>query len=112
MQGSCSPVQTLCWSRPSCWSLPSAPGAPGDGSHHPSTFVSPTDCRELLLQAAVPLLQDLVEKGEEEEACIELLSSILEVLYQAQKVNPIPSAPPFPLQSSPCSDLKNPFEKG
>ncbi|XP_062488155.1 dedicator of cytokinesis protein 2-like isoform X2 [Pezoporus occidentalis] len=42
-------------------------------------------CRELLLQAAVPLLQDLVAKGEEEEACIELLSSILEVLYEAQK---------------------------
>ncbi|NXD71584.1 DOCK2 protein, partial [Eolophus roseicapillus] len=56
--------------------------------------------------AAVPLLQDLVEKGEEEEACIELLSSILEVLYQAQKVNPVPPAPPFPLQSSPSVQVK------
>ncbi|KAM9027370.1 dedicator of cytokinesis protein 2-like isoform 2-T2 [Ara ararauna] len=51
---------------------------------HSKAFQS-YECRELLLQAAVPLLQDLVEKGEEEEACIELLSSILEVLYEAQK---------------------------
>ncbi|NXW47330.1 DOCK2 protein, partial [Nyctiprogne leucopyga] len=34
---------------------------------------------------AVPILQDLIEKGEEEDACIELLSNILEVLYKAQK---------------------------
>ncbi|XP_033920545.1 dedicator of cytokinesis protein 2-like [Melopsittacus undulatus] len=51
---------------------------------HSKAFQS-YECRQLLLQVAVPLLQDLVEKGEEEEACIELLSSILEVLYQAQK---------------------------
>ncbi|GAB0187844.1 dedicator of cytokinesis protein 2-like [Grus japonensis] len=44
------------------------------------------ECRELLLQTAVPILQELIEKGEEEDACIELLSNILEVLYKAQKV--------------------------
>ncbi|NXX18316.1 DOCK2 protein, partial [Podargus strigoides] len=36
---------------------------------------------------AVPILQGLIESGEEEDACIELLSNILEVLYKAQKVN-------------------------
>ncbi|KAI6069802.1 Dedicator of cytokinesis protein 2-like protein [Aix galericulata] len=44
------------------------------------------ECRELLLHTAVPILQELIEKGEEEDACIELLSNILEVLYKAQKV--------------------------
>ncbi|KFW85434.1 Dedicator of cytokinesis protein 2, partial [Manacus vitellinus] len=44
------------------------------------------ECRELVLQAALPILQELIQAGEEEDACIELLSSILEVLYQAQKV--------------------------
>lgn len=39
-----------------------------------------------MLQAALPILQELIQAGEEEDACIELLSSILEVLYQAQKV--------------------------
>ncbi|NWT57803.1 DOCK2 protein, partial [Erythrocercus mccallii] len=34
---------------------------------------------------ALPILQELIRAGEEEESCIELLSSILEVLYQAQK---------------------------
>eukprot|EP00075_Anas_platyrhynchos_P022460 XP_027311713.1 dedicator of cytokinesis protein 2-like [Anas platyrhynchos] len=43
------------------------------------------ECRELLLHTAVPILQELIEKGEEEDACIELLSNILEVLYKAQK---------------------------
>lgn len=37
---------------------------------------------------AVPVLQDLIERGEEEDACVELLSTILEVLYAAQKVAP------------------------
>ncbi|XP_050566552.1 dedicator of cytokinesis protein 2-like [Cygnus atratus] len=44
------------------------------------------ECRELLLRTTVPILQELIEKGEEEDACIELLSNILEVLYKAQKV--------------------------
>ncbi|KAJ7422885.1 dedicator of cytokinesis protein 2-like protein [Pitangus sulphuratus] len=44
------------------------------------------ECRELVLQAALPILRELIQAGEEEDACIELLSSILEVLYQAQKV--------------------------
>ncbi|NWT06378.1 DOCK2 protein, partial [Mionectes macconnelli] len=35
--------------------------------------------------AALPILRELIQAGEEEDACIELLSSILEVLYQAQK---------------------------
>ncbi|NXF13127.1 DOCK2 protein, partial [Smithornis capensis] len=35
--------------------------------------------------AALPILRELIQGGEEEDACIELLSSILEVLYQAQK---------------------------
>ncbi|XP_015705676.1 dedicator of cytokinesis protein 2-like [Coturnix japonica] len=43
------------------------------------------ECRDLLLRMAVPLLQDLIERGEEEDACVELLSTILEVLYVAQK---------------------------
>ncbi|NXP51476.1 DOCK2 protein, partial [Heliornis fulica] len=33
----------------------------------------------------VPILQELIQSGEEEDACIELLSNILEVLYKAQK---------------------------
>ncbi|NXJ99781.1 DOCK2 protein, partial [Corythaixoides concolor] len=45
---------------------------------------------------AVPILRELIEKGEEEDACIDLLSTILEVLYQAQKVNPVSLLPPFP----------------
>ncbi|XP_064360000.1 dedicator of cytokinesis protein 2-like [Dromaius novaehollandiae] len=43
------------------------------------------ECRETLLQTAVPILRELIEKGEEEDACIELLSNVLEVLYRAQK---------------------------
>ncbi|XP_040525641.1 dedicator of cytokinesis protein 2-like isoform X2 [Gallus gallus] len=43
------------------------------------------ECRDLLLRMAVPVLQDLIERGEEEDACVELLSTILEVLYMAQK---------------------------
>lgn len=49
---------------------------------------------------AVPILQELIEKGEEEDACIELLSNILEVLYKAQKVNPVFSAASFSLSSN------------
>uniref|UniRef100_A0A8C3U446 Dedicator of cytokinesis 2 n=1 Tax=Catharus ustulatus TaxID=91951 RepID=A0A8C3U446_CATUS len=49
--------------------------------------LSPPECRELVLEVALPILQELIQAGEEEDACIELLSSILEVLYQAQKVN-------------------------
>lgn len=71
------------------------------GTHQPHASLSaPTECRELLLQTTVPILQDLIEKGEEEDACIELLSNILEVLYKAQKVNPIFSAASFPLSSN------------
>ncbi|KGM00242.1 Dedicator of cytokinesis protein 2, partial [Charadrius vociferus] len=51
-----------------------------------STIFQSYECRELLLQTTVPILQELIEKGEEEDACIELLSNILEVLYKAQKV--------------------------
>ncbi|XP_069712798.1 dedicator of cytokinesis protein 2-like isoform X2 [Phaenicophaeus curvirostris] len=43
------------------------------------------ECRELLLQTVVPTLQELIQRGEEEDACIEVLSNILEVLYTAQK---------------------------
>ncbi|XP_068800109.1 dedicator of cytokinesis protein 2-like isoform X3 [Struthio camelus] len=43
------------------------------------------ECREMLLHTAVSVLQELIERGEEEDACIELLSNILEVLYKAQK---------------------------
>ncbi|NXD17752.1 DOCK2 protein, partial [Nothocercus nigrocapillus] len=35
---------------------------------------------------AVPILQELIERGEEEDACIALLSNILEVLYKTHKV--------------------------
>uniref|UniRef100_A0A8C2TA25 Dedicator of cytokinesis protein 2-like n=1 Tax=Coturnix japonica TaxID=93934 RepID=A0A8C2TA25_COTJA len=59
------------------------------GAHsQPHTSTCPTECRDLLLRMAVPLLQDLIERGEEEDACVELLSTILEVLYVAQKVPP------------------------
>ncbi|NXW23766.1 DOCK2 protein, partial [Circaetus pectoralis] len=61
---------------------------------------------------AVPILQELIEKGEEEDACIELLSNILEVLYKAQKVNPVFSAASFPLSSNHLgSDLTKPVKK-
>uniref|UniRef100_A0A803XS31 Dedicator of cytokinesis 2 n=1 Tax=Meleagris gallopavo TaxID=9103 RepID=A0A803XS31_MELGA len=54
----------------------------------------PAECRDLLLRMAVPVLQDLIGRGEEEDACVELLSTILEVLYTAQKVPPSCSAAP------------------
>ncbi|NXW07367.1 DOCK2 protein, partial [Fregetta grallaria] len=61
---------------------------------------------------AVPILQDLIEKGEEEDACIELLSNILEVLYKAQKVNPVFSAASFSLSSNRIgNDLTKPVKK-
>lgn len=72
----------------------SSPGGRGKGwgatrGTIPSSLCPPVppECRELVLQAALPILQELIQAGEEEDACIELLSSILEVLYQAQKVN-------------------------
>lgn len=106
--------QALCWSRPSCWSL-SCLVFSGAGvvlaptSPVPPCLSAPTECRELLLQTAVPILQELIEKGEEEDACIELLSNILEVLYKAQKVNPVFSAASFSLSSSHLgSDLTKP----
>uniref|UniRef100_A0A8C3KG42 Dedicator of cytokinesis protein 2 n=1 Tax=Calidris pygmaea TaxID=425635 RepID=A0A8C3KG42_9CHAR len=78
--------------------LPSRGGA---GAHQPRASLSaPTECRELLLQTAVPILQELIEKGEEEDASIELLSNILEVLYKTQKVNPIFSAVSFFLSNN------------
>uniref|UniRef100_A0A8D0LA23 Dedicator of cytokinesis TPR repeats region domain-containing protein n=1 Tax=Sphenodon punctatus TaxID=8508 RepID=A0A8D0LA23_SPHPU len=43
------------------------------------------ESREMLLQTAVPILQELIGKGEEEEASLDLLSNILEVLYKTQK---------------------------
>uniref|UniRef100_A0A803VZ75 Dedicator of cytokinesis 2 n=1 Tax=Ficedula albicollis TaxID=59894 RepID=A0A803VZ75_FICAL len=69
--------------------LPHAHGGSTDGGQFPHACapLSPPACRELVLQVALPVLQELIQAGEEEDACIELLSSILEVLYQAQKVN-------------------------
>lgn len=68
------------------------------GAHcRPHTSTCPTECRDLLLRMAVPVLQDLIERGEEEDACVELLSTILEVLYMAQKVLPRCSAGPCSL---------------
>ncbi|NXL99356.1 DOCK2 protein, partial [Tyrannus savana] len=50
----------------------------------------------------LPILRELIQAGEEEDACIELLSSILEVLYQAQKLGCAPqlghALTPLPLQ--------------
>uniref|UniRef100_A0A8D0F1Q2 Dedicator of cytokinesis 2 n=1 Tax=Strix occidentalis caurina TaxID=311401 RepID=A0A8D0F1Q2_STROC len=67
-------------------------------THQPGASLSaPTECRELLLQTAVPILQELIEKGEEEDACIELLSNILEVLYKAQKPRPRSAQGKLPL---------------
>ncbi|XP_059577139.1 dedicator of cytokinesis protein 2 [Alligator mississippiensis] len=43
------------------------------------------ECRELLLHTAVPILEEMIKMGEEEEACIDLLSNTLEVLYKAEK---------------------------
>lgn len=79
--------------------LPRYFGSLGAGVRTPPALrpLLPTECRELLLHTAVPILQELIEKGEEEDACIELLSNILEVLYKAQKVKPGFSAgPPSP----------------
>lgn len=89
-------------------SIPLVPSLPGPllcwgdaGARQPHASLSaPTECRELLLQTAVPILQELIEKGEEEDACIELLSNILEVLYKARKVNPVFSAASFSLSSN------------
>uniref|UniRef100_A0A8C3LWF5 DOCKER domain-containing protein n=1 Tax=Chrysolophus pictus TaxID=9089 RepID=A0A8C3LWF5_CHRPC len=68
------------------------------GAHcQPHSSTCPTECRDLLLRMAVPVLQDLIERGEEEDACVELLSTILEVLYTAQKVLPSCSAAPCSL---------------
>ncbi|XP_055487185.1 dedicator of cytokinesis protein 2-like [Leucoraja erinacea] len=39
------------------------------------------ECRDILLSVMTTTLMELIHKGEEEEACVELLSSILEVLY-------------------------------
>ncbi|XP_078264532.1 dedicator of cytokinesis protein 2-like [Rhinoraja longicauda] len=39
------------------------------------------ECRAILLPPMTTVLKELIQKGEEEEACVELLSSILEVLY-------------------------------
>uniref|UniRef100_U3IB98 C2 DOCK-type domain-containing protein n=1 Tax=Anas platyrhynchos platyrhynchos TaxID=8840 RepID=U3IB98_ANAPP len=77
--------------------LPRYFGSLGAGMRTPPALrpLLPTECRELLLHTAVPILQELIEKGEEEDACIELLSNILEVLYKAQKVKPGFSAGPF-----------------
>uniref|UniRef100_A0A8C4V3W1 Dedicator of cytokinesis 2 n=1 Tax=Falco tinnunculus TaxID=100819 RepID=A0A8C4V3W1_FALTI len=96
--------QALCWSHPSCWSLSwwvlsSAGAVPAPTSFVPPCL-APPECRELLLQMAVPILQELIEKGEEEGACIELLSNILEVLYKAQKVNTVFSAASVSLSSN------------
>uniref|UniRef100_A0A8C8AQA0 Dedicator of cytokinesis 2 n=1 Tax=Otus sunia TaxID=257818 RepID=A0A8C8AQA0_9STRI len=67
-------------------SLSTSTHQPCASTHQPCASLSaPTECRELLLQTVVPILQELIEKGEEEDACIELLSNILEVLYKAQK---------------------------
>lgn len=57
-----------------------------------------TECRELLLHTAVPILEEMIKMGEEEEACIDLLSNTLEVLYKAEKVDPAPPAGP----AQPC----------
>ncbi|XP_048457757.1 dedicator of cytokinesis protein 1-like [Rhincodon typus] len=40
------------------------------------------ECRAILLSIMTTTLKDLIQKREEEEACVELLSNILEVLYQ------------------------------
>uniref|UniRef100_A0A8C8AQR5 Dedicator of cytokinesis 2 n=1 Tax=Otus sunia TaxID=257818 RepID=A0A8C8AQR5_9STRI len=66
-------------------SLSTSTHQPCASTHQPCASLSaPTECRELLLQTVVPILQELIEKGEEEDACIELLSNILEVLYKVK----------------------------
>ncbi|NXK42830.1 DOCK2 protein, partial [Piprites chloris] len=50
---------------------------------------------------ALPILRELIQAGEEEDACIELLSSILEVLYQAQK-----SAEELRVRDKDCGDME------
>ncbi|XP_059821727.1 dedicator of cytokinesis protein 2-like [Hypanus sabinus] len=39
------------------------------------------ECRSVLLSIMTTTLEQLIQKGEEEEACVQLLSNILEVLY-------------------------------
>uniref|UniRef100_A0A8C2T4L4 Dedicator of cytokinesis protein 2-like n=1 Tax=Coturnix japonica TaxID=93934 RepID=A0A8C2T4L4_COTJA len=89
----CSRLQPRCLVLPLRTQSLSMWGAVGAHSQ-PHTSTCPTECRDLLLRMAVPLLQDLIERGEEEDACVELLSTILEVLYVAQKVPPSCTAGP------------------
>uniref|UniRef100_A0A8V0XQX0 DOCKER domain-containing protein n=1 Tax=Gallus gallus TaxID=9031 RepID=A0A8V0XQX0_CHICK len=92
----CSRLQPRCLTLPLRSRSLSVWGAVG--AHcRPHTSTCPTECRDLLLRMAVPVLQDLIERGEEEDACVELLSTILEVLYMAQKVSPRCSAGPCSL---------------
>uniref|UniRef100_UPI00398F6CFE dedicator of cytokinesis protein 2-like isoform X2 n=1 Tax=Pristiophorus japonicus TaxID=55135 RepID=UPI00398F6CFE len=41
-----------------------------------------TECRAILLSMMTTTMKELIQRGDEEEACVELLSNILEVLYQ------------------------------
>uniref|UniRef100_A0A8C3MEM7 Uncharacterized protein n=1 Tax=Geospiza parvula TaxID=87175 RepID=A0A8C3MEM7_GEOPR len=87
---------------PQLGTIPSYPGWLHSWGQFPHACVPlcPPECRELVLQAALPILQELIQAGEEEDACIELLSSILEVLYQAQKCNTEPSGTSASLAAS------------
>ncbi|XP_069488465.1 dedicator of cytokinesis protein 2-like [Ambystoma mexicanum] len=49
-----------------------------------TTLFKKHECREILLQLMLDIMKELMEKGEEEECCVELLSHILEVLYKAE----------------------------
>ncbi|XP_069061938.1 dedicator of cytokinesis protein 2-like [Pleurodeles waltl] len=49
------------------------------------------ECRDIILHLMLDIMKELMENGEEEEACVELLSHILEVLYKAEKgANDVP----------------------
>nr|XP_033811011.1 dedicator of cytokinesis protein 2-like [Geotrypetes seraphini] len=43
------------------------------------------ECRDVLIHLMTDILKELMEIGVEEEACVELLSNILEVIYRVEK---------------------------
>lgn len=50
-------------------------------------LVSPADCREILLPMMTDQLKYHLERQEDLEACCQLLSNILEVLYRKDVVS-------------------------
>ena len=65
--------------------------------------VSPADCREILLPMMTDQLKYHLERQEDLEACCQLLSNILEVLYRKDVVSNGGAAPRTPREVSASS---------